>query len=137
VFEKRALKGIFGPSGSEVTGGWRKLHNEKLRNLYSSPSIIRMMKSRRMRLAENVARLREKRNAYRISVGKPEGKRPIARHEHRWVRNVKMDLRRIGWGGTDWSDLGLGWRTVECSCEHGNELSVSMKILTKDSALWN
>jgi hypothetical protein len=79
-----------------VTGGWRKLHNEELHNLYSSPSIIRMIKSRRMGLAGQVARMGEKRNAYRILVGKPEGKRPLGRSRRRWVDNIKMDLREIG-----------------------------------------
>jgi hypothetical protein len=78
-----------------VTGGWRKLHNEELHNLYSSLSIIRMMKSRRMRWAENIARIGEKRNAYRILVRKPEGKRPLGRPRRRWVYNIKMDLREI------------------------------------------
>jgi hypothetical protein len=77
VFENRVLRGIFGLKRVEVIGGWRKLHNEELHNLYCSPSIIRIMKSRRMRWAGHVARMGEKRNAYRILVGKPEGKRPV------------------------------------------------------------
>jgi hypothetical protein len=89
----------------EVTGGFRKLHNEELHSLYSSPSIIRMVKSRRMRWAGHVARIREKRNAYRILVGKPKGKRPLGRPRRRWVDNIKMDLREIGWDGIDWIDL--------------------------------
>jgi hypothetical protein len=80
-----------------LTGGWRKLHNEELHNLYSSPSIIGIIKSRRMRWAGHVARMGEKRNAYRILVGKPEGKRPLGIPERRWVDNIKMDLRKIGW----------------------------------------
>jgi hypothetical protein len=84
-----------------VTGGWRKLHNEELHNLYSSPSIIRMMKSRRMRLTGNVARIAEKRKAYRILVGKSEGKGPLGRPKRRWVDNIKIDLRELGWGGVD------------------------------------
>jgi hypothetical protein len=86
-------------------GGWRKLHNEELHNLYSSPSIIRMIKSRSMRRAEHVARIWEKRNAYRIFVGKREGKRPLRRPRRRWVDNINMDLREIGWGGMGWLDL--------------------------------
>jgi hypothetical protein len=85
----------------EVTGGWRKLHNEELHNLYPSPSIIRMTKSRRMRLAGHVARMGEKRNANRILVGMPEGKRPLGRPRRKWVDNIKMDLREIGWDGLD------------------------------------
>jgi hypothetical protein len=76
-----------------VRGGWRKLHNEELHNLYSSPSIIRVIKSRRMRWAGHAARMGERRNAYRILVGKPEGKTPLGRPRCRWVDNIKMDLR--------------------------------------------
>jgi hypothetical protein len=83
VFENRVLRGIFGPKRDEVTGGSRKLHNEELHNLYSSRSIIRMMKSRRMKWAGHVARMGEKRNAYRILVGMPEGKRPLGRPRRR------------------------------------------------------
>jgi hypothetical protein len=88
-----------------VTGGWRKLHNEELHSLYSSPSIIRMIKSRKMRWAGHVARMGEKRNAYRILVGKPEGKRPLGIPRRRWADNIKMDLREIEWEGMDWIDL--------------------------------
>jgi hypothetical protein len=86
-------------------GGWRKLHNEELHNLYCSPSMIRIIKSRRMRWAVHVARMGEKRNAYGILVGKPEGKRPLGRPKCRWEVNIRMDLREIGWGGMDWIDL--------------------------------
>jgi hypothetical protein len=79
-----------------VTGGWRKLHNEELHNLYSSPSIITMIKSRRMRWAEHVARMGQKSNAYRILVGMPQEKRPLGRPRRSWVDNTKMDLREIG-----------------------------------------
>jgi hypothetical protein len=88
-----------------VTGDWRKLHNEELHNLYSSPNIIRTIKSRRMRWAGHVALMGEKRNAYRILVGKPEGKRPLGRPRSRWVGNIKIDLREIGWDGMDCIDL--------------------------------
>jgi hypothetical protein len=86
-----------------VTGEWRKLHNEELHNLYSSPNLIRTIKSRRMRWAGHVARMGEKRNAYRILLGKPEGRRPLGRPRRRWVDNItrKMDLREIGWDGVD------------------------------------
>jgi hypothetical protein len=86
------------------TGSWRKLHNEELHNLYSSPSIIRMIKSRRMRLEGHVPRMGE-RNAYRILVGKPEGKIPLGRPRRRWMDNNKMDLREKGWDGVEWSGL--------------------------------
>jgi hypothetical protein len=81
-----------------VTGEWRKLHNEELRDLYSSPSIIRIIKSRRMSWAGHVARMGEKRNDYRLLVGKPEGKKPLGRPRWRWVDNIRMDLGEIGWG---------------------------------------
>jgi hypothetical protein len=73
--------------------------------VYSSPSIIRVIKSRRMRWAEHAARMGERRNAYRILVGKPEGKRPLGRPRRRWVDNIKMNLREVGWDGMDWTDL--------------------------------
>jgi hypothetical protein len=98
-----------------VTGGGRKLHNEELRDLYSSPSIIRIIKSRRMRWAGHVARKGEKRNVYRFLVGKPEGKRPLGRPSRRWVDNIKMDLLEIGWGGVDWIALAQDrdkWRAL-------------------------
>jgi hypothetical protein len=84
------LRRIFGPKRDRVMGGWRKLHNEELHNLYSSPSIIRIIKSKRMRWARHVARMGEKRNVYRLLVGKPEGKRPLGRPRHRWIDNIKM-----------------------------------------------
>jgi hypothetical protein len=96
------LRRIFGPKRDEVTGGWRKLHNEKLRDLYSSPSIIRIINSRRMRWAGHAARMDEKRNAYRLLVGKPEGRRPLGRRKRRWANTIKMDLLEISWGGVDW-----------------------------------
>jgi hypothetical protein len=95
VFENRVLRRIFGPKGDEVTGEWRTLHNEELRDLYSSPSIIRIIKSRKMRWAGHVARMGEKRNAYRLLVGKPEGKRPLGRPIRRWVDNIRMDLGEV------------------------------------------
>jgi hypothetical protein len=122
---------IFGPKRDEVTGGCKKkkkkLHNEELRNLYSSPNIIRTIKSRRMRLTGHVARMGAKRNAYRILVGKPEGKRPLGRPRRRWVDNIKINIREIGWDGMDWIDLAQcrdQWRT----CEHGNEPWGSIKF---------
>jgi hypothetical protein len=104
VFENRVLRRIFGPKRDEVIGGWRKLHNEELHNLHCSPSIIRIIRSWRMRWVRHVARMGEKRNACRIFVGKPEGKRPLGRNRCRWEDNIKMDLREIGWG---WYGLHL------------------------------
>jgi hypothetical protein len=95
VFENSVLRRIFGPKRDEVTAGWRKLHNEELHNLYSSPSVIRMIKSRRMRWAGHIGRMGEKRNTYRVLVGKPEGKRPLGRPRLRWEDNIKMDIREI------------------------------------------
>jgi hypothetical protein len=97
VFENRVLRRIFGPKRDGVTGGWRKLHNEELHNLYPSPSKIRIIKSRKMRLAKHVARMGEKRNLYRLMVGKPEGKRPLGRPRRRWIDNIKMTLVEVGW----------------------------------------
>jgi hypothetical protein len=89
----RVLRRIFGPKRDEVTGGWRKLHNEELHNLYSSPSIIRMNKSTRVKWENHVERMGAKRNACRLLVEKPEGKRPLGRPRRRWVDNNKMDRR--------------------------------------------
>jgi hypothetical protein len=85
-----------------VTGWWRKLHNEELHNLYSSPSIIRIIKSRRMRWAGHVERMGEKRNVYMLLVGNPERKRPLGRPRRRWMDNIKMDLLEIGLNVVDW-----------------------------------
>jgi hypothetical protein len=101
VFENRVLRRIFGPKRDEVTGEWRKLHNEELRDLYSSPSIIRVINARRIRWAGHVARMEENRNAYRLLVGKPEGRRPLGRPRRRWVDNIRMDLVEVGWGYVD------------------------------------
>jgi hypothetical protein len=84
---------LFGPNRDEVTGDWRKLHNEELNNLYSSPNIIRMIKSRRISWAGHVARMGKKRIDYRILVGRPEGKRPLGRTRRRWMDNIKIYFR--------------------------------------------
>jgi hypothetical protein len=97
VFENRVLRKIFGPKRDEVTGEWRKLHNEELHNLYSSPDIIRQVKSRRMRWTGHVARMREERKVYKVLVGRPEGKSPLGRPRRRW-EDIRMDLREIGLG---------------------------------------
>jgi hypothetical protein len=108
VFENRVLRRIFGPNRDEVAGKWRKLHNRELHNLYSSPDIIRQIKSRRMRWPGRVAWMEEGRSMYRILVGKPKGKRPLRRPRHRWKDGIKMDLRETGWGrcGVDSSGSG-------------------------------
>jgi hypothetical protein len=101
VFENRVLRRIFGPKRGEVKEVWRKVHNEELRDLYSSSSIIRIMKSRRMKWAGHVTRMGEKRNTYRLLVGK----RPLGRPRRRWVDNGRMDLGEVGWGVVDWIGL--------------------------------
>jgi hypothetical protein len=115
VFENKFLRRIFGPKRDGVTGGWGKVYNVELHNLYSSPSIIRIIKSRRMRLAGHVARTGEKRNVYRLLVGKPEGKRPLGRTRRRWIDNIKMDLLEIGVSVVDWIGLAQDrhrWRAL-------------------------
>jgi len=92
VFENMVLGRIFGPRSDEVTGEWRRLHNEELNDLYSSPNIVRVIKSRRMRWAGHVARMGEECGVYRVLVGKPEGSRPLGRPSRRWVDNIRMDL---------------------------------------------
>jgi hypothetical protein len=101
VFENRVLRIIFGTKRDEVTGSWRKLHNEELHGVYSSPSIIRVIKARRMRWARHVACMGEVRNTYSILVGKPEGRRLLGRPRHRWEDNTVMDLREIGFGDVE------------------------------------
>jgi len=90
VFENRVLRRIFGPKRDEVTGEWRRLHNEQLNDMYSSLNIVRVIKSRRMRWAGHVARRGEGRGVYRVLVGKPEGKRPLGRPRHRWEDNINL-----------------------------------------------
>jgi hypothetical protein len=115
AFENKVLTRIFGRKRDEVTAEWIKLHNEELHNLYSLPCIIRIIKLRSMKWAGHVARMGEKRNAYRLLVGKPEGKRPLGKLRRRWVNNIKMDLLEIGWGGVDWIGLAEDrdkWRAL-------------------------
>jgi hypothetical protein len=111
----RVLRRIFGPKRDRLTGGLRKLHNEELHNLYSSPSIIKIINSRRMRWAGHVARMGEKRNVYRLLVGKPEGKRPLGRLRCRWIDNIKMDRLETGVSVVDWIGLAQDryrWRAL-------------------------
>ncbi|KAJ4446505.1 hypothetical protein ANN_13201 [Periplaneta americana] len=105
VFENKVLRKIFGAKRDEVPGEWRKLHNIELHALYSSPDMIRNIKSRRLRWAGHVARMGESRNAYRVIVGRPEGKRPLGRPRRRWEDNIKMDLREVGHDDRDWINL--------------------------------
>jgi len=98
-----------------VVGGWRRLHNEELHNLYALPNIIRVTKLRRMRWEGHVARMGEMRNAHNILVGKPKGKRPLGKHRRRWEDNIGTDLRKIGWAVADWMPLAQyrdQWRAL-------------------------
>jgi hypothetical protein len=99
------LRRIFGPERVQVVGGWGKLYNEELHNLCSSPNVIRMIKSRRMRWAGHLACMRTKRNTFRILLGKPKANIPPGRIRCRWDDNIRMDLPEIGWGGMDWIHL--------------------------------
>jgi hypothetical protein len=103
---------IFGRKRDEVTGEWRRLHNKELYAVYSSPNIIRVIKSRRLRWAGHVARMGERRGAYRALVGKPEGRRPLGRPRRRWEDNIKIDRQEVGWGGawtgSIWLRIGTG-----------------------------
>jgi len=115
VFENMVLRTIFGPRSDEVTGEWRRLHNEEINDLYSSPNIVRVKKSRRLRWVGHVAGMGVERGAYRILVGKPEGKRPLGRPRRRWVDNIRMDLQEVGCGYMDWMGLAQDkdrWRTL-------------------------
>jgi hypothetical protein len=116
VFENMVLRRIFGPRRDEVTGEWSRLHNEELNGLYCSPNIVRVIKSRRMRWAGHVALMGEERGgAYRVLVGKPEGRRPLGRPRRRWVDNIRMDLQEVGCVYVDWIGLAqcrARWRTL-------------------------
>jgi hypothetical protein len=114
VFDNRVLRRIFGPKRDEATEEWRRLRNEELTDLYSPPNIIGVTKSRRMRRAGHVAYMGEKRGAYRILVGRPEGRRPLGRPRRRWEDNIKMDLQEVG-RGMDWIELAQDrdrWRAL-------------------------
>ena len=105
VFENMVLRRIFGPRRDEVTGEWRRLHNEELNDLYCSPNIVRVIKWRRMRWAGHVAHMGEEREVYRVLVVKLEGRRPLGRPMRRWVDNIRMDLQEVGCGYMDWIGL--------------------------------
>jgi hypothetical protein len=110
VFESTVFRKIFGPKREE-DGSWRKLHNDELHNLYSSPNIVKVIKSRRMRLAGHVVRMG--RGVYRVLVGRPEGKRPLGRPRCRWEDNMKMDLREIWIDVANWIQMAqnrVQWR---------------------------
>jgi hypothetical protein len=105
------LRRLFGPKREKVTEEWRKLHNEELNDLYCSPNIVRVIKSRRMRWAGHVACVKERRGVYRVLVGKTEGKRPLGRPRTIWEDNIRIDLWEVGWGlwtGSSWLSIGTG-----------------------------
>jgi transcription termination factor 2 len=115
VFENRLLRRVFGPKRDVVTRDWRKLHNEELNDLYSLPSIVRVVKSRRMRWAGHVARMGENRGVHRVLVGEPEGNRPLGKPRRRWEDNIKMDVQEVGRGRGDWMELAQDrdrWRAL-------------------------
>jgi len=128
LFENRVLRTIFGPKRVKVTREWRKLHNEELNDLYRSPNIVRVNKSRRMRWAGHVARMGEGRGVYRVLVGKNERQRPLGRPRHRWEDSIKMDLQEVGCGGMDWIELAQDrdrWRAI---------VNAVMKLLVPQNA---
>jgi hypothetical protein len=115
VFENRVLRRIFGLKRDEITGEWRKLHNEELHDLYTSPTIVQVIESRRMRWAGHVAQMGKGRGVYRVLVGKPVEKRPLGRPRCKWEDNIKMDLQEVGCGGMDWIELAQDrdrWRAL-------------------------
>jgi hypothetical protein len=136
VFKNRVLRRVFGPKRDEVTGEWRKLHNEKLNDLYPLPNIVQVVKLRRMRWAGHVVHMGEDRGVHRVLVGKPEGKRPLVRPRCRWEGNIKMDLQEVG-GGLD--GVGSGKGQVAGTCGYGEELSSSIiagNFLTSYKVYW-
>jgi len=115
VFENKVLRRIFGPRRYEGTGKWRRLHNEELNDLYSSPNIVRVIKSRRMKWAGHVAHMGEKMVVYRVLVGKPERKRPMGTPRRKWVDNIRMDIEVVGRGCMDWIGVAQdrdGWQRL-------------------------
>ena len=105
VFENREMRRLFGSKRDVVKGEWRKLHNEELNDIYSSPKIVRLIKSRKMRWAGHVAHMGERRGVYKVLVRKPEGKRPFGRPRRRWEDYIKMDLQELGCEAMDWIEL--------------------------------
>jgi len=109
VFENRVLRRILGPKREEITGEWRRLHNEELCAVHSSPDIIGVIKSRKMRWSGHVACIRDRRDAHRVLLGRPKGRRPLGRRRCGWEDSIKMDLQDVVWGGMDCIDLAEEW----------------------------
>jgi hypothetical protein len=105
VFENRVLRRVFGPKRDEVTGEWRKLHNEELHDLYSSPNIFWVKKSKKNEICWSCSTMRERRGVCRVLVGKPEGKSPLGRPRRRWEDNIKVDLQEVECGSMNWIEL--------------------------------
>ena len=115
VFGNGVLRGIFGPKRDEVTGEWRKLHNEELNDLYFSPNIVWEIKSRRIRWEQHVACMGEGRGIYRLLVGKPKGKRPLGRPRRIWEDDIKIDFQEVECAGMDWIEVAQNrnrWRAL-------------------------
>ena len=115
MFENRVLRRICGPKKDGVTGEWRKLHNEELNDLYSSPNIVRVIKSRRIRWVVHVAHMEGRRVVHKVFVVKREGKIPLRRPRCRWKDNIKMDFQEVGKGCGDWMELAKDrerWRAL-------------------------
>ena len=138
VSENRVLRKVFRPKRDEMTGEWRKLHNEELNDLYSLPNILRVVKSRRMRWVGHVARMGDT-GVHRVLVGKPEGKRPLGRPRHRWEDNIKMDLQEVGGVGGDWMELAQDRDRWQGTCGYGAGLPGSIdagNFLTSCKVYW-
>ena len=115
VFEKGVLRRIFGSKKDEVTGEWRKLHNEELNDMYCSSNIFRVIKWRRIRWAGHIEHMGQIKGVYRILVGRSEGKSTLGRPRRIWENNIKMDLQEVGCGGMDWIELAQDrgrWRAL-------------------------
>jgi hypothetical protein len=123
VSEEKVLRNVFGSMWKKVTGEWRKLPNEELRGLHFSINNHRMIKWKRMRWVGYVARVRGKRNIYRVLVGKPEGRKPVGRRRRRWEHNIEVGLQVTGWEGVSRSGRE---QFVGCG-GHGSEPSGSIK----------
>jgi hypothetical protein len=123
LFENRVLRRIFVPKRDEVTVEWRRVHNDELHNLYSSPDIIRQVQSRRMKWVGHVARMGKERKVYKGLVGKPEGKRPLGRPRRRWEHEIRMDVGKTGLRGYELDSTSSGQGQVTGCCECGDEPS--------------